>query len=373
MERRWSVRRSNHDMEEPVMENDIFRKLQRQLDAYSLGFPATESGIEIEILKGMFSPDEAELFTNMTPRLETSESVAARLCKDPSEMERRLKEMAAKGLLFRLKKADEVKYAAVPFMHGLLEFQVNRLSRERVLAVEQYFREGFQKAIADSAGLFLRTIPVQKSIPAERHVAAFDDACAILSKADFIVVADCICRKSQAAIHEGCGKPLEACFMFGSMAKYYLDNGMGRRIAYDEGVAILSEAQRAGLVTQPATSQNPGGMCNCCGDCCGVLRAVRMHPQPAECVFSNHQAVVMREKCTGCGLCVGRCQMDAVGLDPDGVAAIDRDRCIGCGLCVTACPSGAVLLEAKPAEKRKIPPRGSLEQMMTLAQQRGIL
>jgi Na+-translocating ferredoxin:NAD+ oxidoreductase subunit B len=356
-----------------IMEQGLYRQLQKQLDAYSVGFPATESGIEIEILKRLFTEDEAELFTNMTPRLETPESVAGRLGKDRGEISRRLEDMAGKGLLFRLQKGEEVKYGAVPFMHGLLEFQVNRLSRDRVLEVEKYFKEGFQKAIADSAGLFLRTIPVNQSIEIERHVAAFDDACAILAKADFIVVADCICRKSKAAIDEGCGKPLEVCFMFGSMAKYYLDNRMGRKISYDEGVAILSEAQKAGLVTQPATSQNPGGMCNCCGDCCGVLRAIRLNPKPADLVYSNYQAAVIAENCTGCGICAERCQMDAVSADDEGVAIIDYDRCIGCGLCAAACPSDGVRLEMKPEEKRKIPPKTSLEQMLTLARKRGVI
>jgi len=54
------------------MEEELYRKLQKQLDTYSLGFPATESGIEIEILKDLFTKDEAEFFTNMTPMLETS-------------------------------------------------------------------------------------------------------------------------------------------------------------------------------------------------------------------------------------------------------------------------------------------------------------
>jgi len=356
------------------MGEGLYRKVQKQLDAYSVGFPATESGIEIEILKGLFTEAEAELFTNMTPLLETSESVAGRLGRDRSEVARRLEDMAEKGLLFRLKKEEEVKYGAIAFMHGLLEFQVNKLSREIVLAVEKYFKEGFQKAISDSAGLFLRTIPVQKSIKIERHVAAFDDACGILSRADVIVVADCICRKSRTTIDKGCGKPLEVCFMFGSMAKYYLDNKMGRRISYDEGVAILSEAQSAGLVTQPATSQNPGGMCNCCGDCCGVLRAIKLNPKPTDFVYSNHQAVVIRENCSGCGNCADRCQMDAISMDNEKrIAVIDYDRCIGCGLCVITCPSDAILLEKKPEEKRKIPPKNSLEQMVALARKRGVI
>ncbi len=48
-----------------------------------------------------------------------------------------------------------------------------------------------------------------------------------------IVVADCICRKSKTVIDEGCGKTLEACFMFGSMGQYYLDRPIISMIAFN--------------------------------------------------------------------------------------------------------------------------------------------
>ncbi len=355
------------------MEEGLYRKLQKQLDTYSVGFPATVSGIEIDILKKLFTEKEAALFTNMTPQLESPESVSARLGLDREEISARLEDMAAKGLLFRLRKGDDVKYGAIPFMHGLMEFQVNNLSRDKVIALEKYFKEGFQKAIADCAGLFLRTVPVRESVGSSMQIASFDDACAILKNAEPIVVSDCICRKSREAIDEACDKPVEVCFMFGSMARYYLDNKMGRKISYDEALAILTNAQKAGLVTQPATSQNPGGMCNCCGDCCGVLRAIKLDPKPADLVYSNYQAFVDAENCTGCGICLERCQMDAISIDNDGMAVIDHDRCIGCGLCVPTCPGEAILLTGKSEEKRKLPPTNSLEQMLTLARKRGVV
>ncbi len=40
---------------------DLWEKLRHQLDQMSTGFPATESGIEIEILKDIFTEDEAAL------------------------------------------------------------------------------------------------------------------------------------------------------------------------------------------------------------------------------------------------------------------------------------------------------------------------
>lgn len=147
---------------------------------------------------------------------------------------------------------------------------------------------------------------------------------------------------------------------------------MGRQVTPQEAMEIVSEAQKAGLVTQPATAQNPAGMCNCCGDCCGVLRSLNIHPRPAEMVFSNHYAVVDADVCSGCETCVERCQMGAISLGENDVSVVDLDRCIGCGLCVVSCPTGAARLVPKPADEWRTPPANSREQMMAMAQKRGI-
>jgi ferredoxin len=156
------------------------------------------------------------------------------------------------------------------------------------------------------------------------------------------------------------------------MGQYYLDHDMGRKIDADEAIRIVTECQKAGLVTQPASSQNPGGMCNCCGDCCGVLRSLKHHPKPAEMVFSNHFAELNAEECTGCEACVDICQMDAAVMTDDGIAKIDIDRCIGCGLCVTACPAEAVKLTLKAESELRVPAANTFEQMMRMAEKRGI-
>ena len=356
------------------MDDDRYRKLQQQLDQYSMGFPATDSGIEIKILKKLFSEEDAGLFLQMTPLLETAGEIAARLAGSEAETLEKLEALAARGLLFRLVKDGTAKFGAIPFVHGLLEFQVNRLDRELAALVRRYFREGFGKALNASAAGFLRTIPVQKSLEVTHRIAAYDDAARILEKnAARIVVTDCICRKAAGLMDKGCGKPLEVCFMFGSMGQYYLDHNMGRRVELEDALNLLTEAREAGLVTQPASSQNPGGMCNCCGDCCGPLSALNRHPKPAEIVFSNYFAQVDLETCTGCGLCEERCQMGAITYSADTCAEINLDRCIGCGLCVTSCADEALSLVKKPEGQVKTPPANAIEQMMQMARKRGVL
>jgi Fe-S-cluster-containing hydrogenase component 2 len=354
------------------MSETIFRRLQERLDLSSMGFPATASGIEIKILRHLFSEEDADLFLSMSHNLEAPASVAARLGQPEEAVAARLDDMAERGLLFRLRKEGFARYGAIPFVHGLFEFQVKHLDRELALMMEQYAEEGFDVAMQQGADYFLRPIPVHQSVDARHQVAAYDDAAAILKSKPRIVVAECICRKRMDVADKGCGKPLEACFMFGSMGQYYLDRGMGREVSLDEALAIMDQCREAGLVTQPATAQNPAGMCNCCGDCCGVLGALNKHPKPAELVIANHLAEVLPDDCTGCETCLERCQMGALSMQDD-LAAVNPDRCIGCGLCVVSCPSEAIKLVAKPEKEVRVPPTSMAEQMMLMAQKRGLL
>jgi electron transport complex protein RnfB len=291
----------------------------------------------------------------------------------PASAAAALADMVDRGLLFSLKKNGTVRYGAIPFVHGLFEFQVKRMDRELASLVRQYMAEEFKEAMSASAANFLRVVPVQKSIDQRSRVAPYEDAVRILEKAGQIVVTDCVCRKSSAALGTGCGKPLEVCFMFGSMGQYYLDHGMGRKIDLPEAVRVLADAHDHGLVTQPATSQNPSGMCNCCGDCCGPLTSLKHHPKPAGMVFTNYFARVDEDLCTGCETCLERCQMDAIGINAQMSAHVDPDRCIGCGLCVTTCPTEAMHLEKKQDGDFQVPPETTFQQMMNMAKNRGIV
>ncbi len=355
------------------MTDPVFRKLQQQLDQYSLGFPVSKSGIEIKILEKLFSVEDARIFSQLTPMLETPEQIAPKINMDIEQTTSVLADMASRGLLFSLKKSDMVRYGAIPFVHGLFEFQVNHMDKELAALVRQYMDEEFNDAMRSSASNFLRVIPIQKSVQAEHKIAAYEDALEILKTMDPIVVTDCMCRKSSGMIDDACAKPLETCFMFGSMAKYYLDHDMGRQIDFQEAKKIMAMAHEQGLVTQPATSQNPSGMCNCCGDCCGPLTSLKSHTKPAELVFSNYSIKIDDTLCTGCETCIERCQMDAIQLNDDELANVNLDRCIGCGLCVTTCPTEAICLERKSDDEYTIPPQTTMEQMMNMAKDRGVI
>ena len=349
---------------------DIYEKLRARLDDLATGYPATESKIEIRMLKRLFNEEEAELYMQLSPFLEKPQAVAVRLNRDADELEPILERMAQKGLLFRKRKGDLVRYSAVPYVVGIFEHQLGRMDEAFARDHEEYFETAFGQTIQAFKTPVLRTVPINRQLVADYPVAPFEDVLQIIESQSKIAVAPCVCRTTTKLAGRECEKPVENCFSFGSHAEYYVENGMGRYITIDEAKDIVKKNEEAGLVMQPFNSQKVGGMCSCCGDCCGVLRSLKMHPSPAEMVQSNYFARVDETECTGCETCVERCQIDAIEV-VDGISTIDLNRCIGCGLCVTTCPVDAIELIKKAEDKLYVPPKTGAETYIRIMQERG--
>ena len=58
-------------MSKPDKSADIYERLAQAMDALPCGFPRTKSGVEMELLKMAFSPDEARVACHMTRTPET--------------------------------------------------------------------------------------------------------------------------------------------------------------------------------------------------------------------------------------------------------------------------------------------------------------
>ena len=119
------------------MPKEIFYQLREQLDQYSVGFPATDSGVEMKILEKLFTEEEARMFLNLSMLLEAPRAVAERTNQDPGQVAALLEGMAEKGLIFRLRKNKSAKYGAAPFVVGIFEFQVATMDRELAQFIEE--------------------------------------------------------------------------------------------------------------------------------------------------------------------------------------------------------------------------------------------
>ncbi|MDJ0721503.1 MAG: 4Fe-4S binding protein [Desulfobacterales bacterium] len=348
---------------------DVYQLLAEHLDNLPAGYPRTETGVELRILKRLFTAEEAEIAIGLGMMPEPCEAIAARLDQDAETLAPALEAMSRKGLIFRNAKNGENTYMAAQFVVGIWEYHVNDLDEDLIRDVNEYIPYLMKKGWTDLKTKQLRVIPVSQSVNAEMSVTPYEAAEEIVRRQSKIVVAPCICRREHAMVGEGCDKPLEACLTFGSGAYYYEQNGLGREISQEEALHLLKRGEDAGLVLQPSNSQKPINICMCCGCCCQVLKNMRTLDKPALAVHTNYYAEVIAEDCTACETCMERCQMDAIAVDD--VATVDLERCIGCGLCITDCPTEAMVLKQKDDGDRYIPPGNTVETYINMATERG--
>jgi electron transport complex protein RnfB len=350
---------------------DVYERFAQFLDTLPAGFPRTEDGRDLQMLRKLFSPEEAELAQHLTLIAEPPRVIARRAKRPAEEVAQQLASMARKGLIYSICHGDKPpEYMALQYAVGFFEFQVGRLDREMAQRTSAYM-----DSIPPSKWVEMpqiRTIPVGESIPAGSTVMIYEEAENLIRGQDRLRVNPCVCRKQKRLVAEGCDKPLETCLTFGDSADFYERLGVGRAIDQQEALAILAQAQEAGLVLQPSNTQKPDFICCCCGDCCEVLTIAKRHPRPAEILVSPFRAQVNDRLCSACGDCEFRCQMEAIGVD-NGYAAVNKDRCIGCGLCVSTCPEGAVALVRKPEEEQQRIPRDLTDQYIRALRTRGIV
>lgn len=344
-------------------DESAYHDLQVHLDRMPIGFPATNSGVEIQILKHLFTPDEARIALELSMLFEPIKKIYHRLAKTGITLDvlkEKLDIMAKKGSIMFAERKGIRKYSNALPVIGMYEFQVDSLTKDFVSNFEEYAEEQFFDELYRTGIGQLRTIPIEKAVIPEHPIATFDDIKALALKAPKpIAVANCICRQEQDILEHSCTKTdiRESCLIFGDSAKIYLNKGNAREITTEAMLELLQAAENSGLIFQPGNSKNPANICMCCGDCCGILRAIKRYPKPAELVTSSYSAIVNKEKCTGCKVCENRCHMDAV-IVSNRIASVNNDRCIGCGLCTSTCKMRAITLQLKT--KAKAPPKDSM-------------
>jgi len=352
--------------------SNIYRRLAKYLDSLPAGYPPSEDGVEIQILKHLFTEEEAKLALHLG-LLSESASVIARKARLTTEVTADLlEEMVRKGLISgSYPEGKPPQYTISQFVIGFYEDQVNRLEPELVDLFEAYapiyFEKGPWKKFPQ-----VRTIPVNETISITSEVLPYFQAEDILRSKTHIAVRNCVCRQEREILDDGCGKPMEACFSFDGAALNTVKTGKGRLISLDEALEIIKEARTAGLVLQPANSQNPIFMCACCSCCCGVLRHIKNEPNPGDLVANPFIMEYDQITCIACGDCVEICPMGALTMDEFGEVHLAQIRCIGCGLCVSVCPSNAVQVVQKAKGEQPKIPKTTTGTYLNIARERGL-
>ena len=333
---------------------EMYQNLRTFMDSLPTGFPETESGVEIAILKKLFTQEQAELFMQLTPTPETVTQIAGRAGMDAAALEPKIEEMAQKGLLFRVRENGRILYQVFHFLVGIYEFQLNTIDKELAEMVEEYLPHfGMALVGAGVKTKQLRVAPVTSALDAASPVATYNQIRDLVAEQELISVQNCICRKEQGLLGNPCEHPGETCFSFGKFAQYYIDNNMGRKVDREETYRILDMAEASGLVLSPSNTRDISFICCCCSCCCPTIRYAKFFPKPARSFKTYYQSIIDPELCTACQDCFERCPMEAI-VEGQAASEIDTGRCIGCGLCVAACPEEAISL--KPLAEAQAPP-----------------
>jgi Na+-translocating ferredoxin:NAD+ oxidoreductase subunit B len=350
---------------------DIHKSLRQVLDAHPSTAPQAES--IHEILKILFTPQEAAVAVRMSYKVKPVVAIAAKVGLSENETKKHLEAMADKGIIMSRYKEGEKFYGLLPLIPGVFEFPFMKSSlaplHQRLGELwEDYHREALGAAFAGNPTPLMRVVAVDKAIPSRDRVHPYEEVVRFIEEASFIALADCACRVSVNA----CDKPKDVCLIFGHAAEFLAERGFARQISREEGLDVLDRAEAAGLVhTSNNSADRANLICNCCPCCCTVLRGKTQLNHPHAFEPSRYEAKVNSEECSGCAICAEeRCPVQAITMVTD-IAVVDVKECIGCGLCVSSCPTGAMVL----AERSEIPatPATVTEMGMKVLQEKGRL
>ena len=124
----------------------------------------------------------------------------------------------------------------------------------------------------------------------------------------------CVCRHGKKILDSSCNFdfPRESCIAFGNPAKAWASWGYGRNISKVEAINILKDVRNIGAVHSVIHEKDDPALpvvaiCNCCWDCCGVLKPYNMGAMPLKYNASYTARITEDGVCKGCGICEKYC------------------------------------------------------------------
>jgi ferredoxin len=212
------------------------------------------------------------------------------------------------------------------------------------------------------------------------QVLDYERASEVIRSAAHRGISMCYCRHKMKHVDRDCDAPMDICMTFNNSADSLVRHGFARAVDVAEGLDLLQQAYDANLVQFGENVRNGVNfICNCCGCCCEALIAARRFGMLNPVHTTNFMPKVDEQTCTGCGLCVRACPVEAIGLvsanDPRQPkrqkARVNEDICLGCGLCARACQNDS--LKLVPRKERVITPVDSTHRVVLMAMERGML
>jgi formate hydrogenlyase subunit 6/NADH:ubiquinone oxidoreductase subunit I/DNA-binding transcriptional ArsR family regulator len=351
------------------MSNDNYEKLRKLIDTHALGCPPASE--IIDILKILFSEDEARVALGLGFRPFTVNEIADRAGVEASEAGRHLESLANKGLVFAREKNGDWGYAMLnvinlfenPYRKGLQDETIKKLT-----PLWKKYRTTLAPELGTETTSVARVIPIQTRIASSAEVLSYEKIEELIENAHVMGIARCACREFE----QNCDAPREACMVFDATCNYLVERGFARTLTKNEMKQKLKECDDYGLVRQVNNTRDRlEFVCHCCPCCCRLLHVLTNLDNPRIVTRSAFLPVTDMEKCEGCGTCANeRCPTGARFMVDDR-PVLTTEKCIGCGLCSTGCPNDAICMERSIEVPE--PPANYMEMGMRLLQDRGKL
>lgn len=338
-------------------EDAVYHKLAKTLDTIPNGFPPTESGVEIKLLKKIFAPEQADLFCDLRLSWETAEQIAERTGRSLEGLKEKLIGMGEAGQIQAVPLGDTMIFRMLPWVFGIYEAQNRHMDKE-MAELSELFMPHFLKQYHSHKPQEFQVVPIEKEISNKQVAMPHEQISKIIENSQSFRIFQCVCKHEQELLDNRCEYPLQSCMAFAPIPDVFQDDDIGRVVTKEEALAALDKFEEDGLVH--ITSNYQQGhffICNCCKCCCGVLQGItRLGLEASDVVNSHYYAVIDSDACDACGICADeRCQVDAIEAG-DEVYAIIQEKCIGCGLCISTCPTEAIELIRKSPENILTPP-----------------
>lgn len=363
-----------------------YQLLQKRLDHCIEGAP--DSPVFINILKLLFSSSEANLARQIPLRPTPLNKFAKKIGMPEDELQDKISELATRGLVFDVEHRGQRYVALAPVVIGFFEFTFMRTRdhlpmKELAQLFERYMMQDdrFARAVFNGSTQIGRSLVREEAFPTENYseILDWERTSEIIKSAGAVGVSLCACRHKAYHLGKTCDKPQETCLTLNNAAKILIEKGLAEPITTARALDILKECKEAGLAqTADNVQRNVGYICNCCGCCCGMFRAMKTFNLNNAIVSSNWLMEIDPSKCKGCGACVRVCPLSIISLKEEPhsdkkkkVAVRNESLCLGCGVCYPVCKFGAISM--KPRAKRVFTPETSFDKIVLMAIERGKL
>lgn len=368
----------------------VYRNLGAKIDALQTRTPWNEAFHEL--LKTLFTPEEAELVIKMPYGLATLDTIGKVTQYDRTKLQKLLDTLCSHGLVIDLWLQGEYRYMPAPMVVGIFELVMMRtgdsLGSKHWAELFHQYMHGDDAFYAANTGhneqiSVMRTLAHEESVlpPEYAEVLDYEKATAIIEETDRFAIGLCSCRHEKLQVGEKrCEVPLDTCSSFGTLADFMIRRGFAKEVSKVEMLENLARSKELKLVlTADNVKERVGFICHCCKCCCNLMLGVTQHGHPNTVVTSTYISQVNREKCTGCERCVDPCPVNAVEVLPvpnpkspkNKTIRINEELCLGCGVCGLVCALDGIGLVKR--KQRVIHPETTFERVILGCLERGTL